>query len=52
VEGESYECACHYMIRLEKSDFQDVTQLDKLAAAVAMTPDEFRGRFGYLVGLK
>jgi len=52
VEGESYECACHYMIRLEKSDFQDVTQLDKLAGAVAMTPDQFRARFGYLIGLK
>jgi 6-phosphofructokinase 1 len=50
VEGESYECACHYMIRLEASDFQDVTQLDKLAGAVAMTPDQFRSRFGYLVG--
>lgn len=52
VDGESYECACHYMIRLEKSDFQDVTQLDKLAGVVAMTPDQFRARFGYLVGLK
>jgi len=52
VEGESYECACHYMIRLELPDFQDVTQLDRLAATIAMTPDEFRARFGYLVGLK
>jgi len=52
VEGESYECATHYMIRLDKSDFQDVAQLDKLAATVAMTPDEFRARFGYLVGAK
>src|SRR6266516_3414471 len=52
VEGESYECACHYMIRLEKADFQDVTQLDKLAGAVAMTPDQLRARFGYLIGLK
>jgi len=51
VEGESYECACHYMIRLEKADFQDVAQLDKLAAVVAMTPEQFRARFGYLVGL-
>ena len=52
VEGESYECAVHYMIRLEKADFQDVAQVDKLAATVAMTPVEFRARFGYLVGLK
>jgi 6-phosphofructokinase 1 len=52
VDGESYECAMHYMIRLDKSDFEDVAQLNKLAATVAMTPDEFRKRFGYLVGLK
>lgn len=52
VEGETYECACHYMIRLEKDDFEDVTQLDKLAATVSMTPEQFRSRFGYLVGLK
>jgi len=52
VDGEAYECACHYMIRLEKSDFEDIGQLNRLAAAVDMTPDQFRGRFGYLVGLK
>ncbi|MEK7706894.1 MAG: diphosphate--fructose-6-phosphate 1-phosphotransferase, partial [Verrucomicrobiota bacterium] len=34
VEGESYECACHYMIRLEKSDFEDAGQRVKLAATV------------------
>ena len=52
VEGEAYECACHYMIRLEKEDFEDVAHLDKLAAVVSMTPDQFKARFGYLVGLK
>jgi len=52
VEGEAYECACHYMIRLEKGDFEDVGQLDKLASVVSMTPDQFRTRFGYLVGIK
>jgi 6-phosphofructokinase 1 len=51
VDGESYECACHYMIRLEKSDFQDPAQLSKLAATVSMTSEQFRQRFGYLVGL-
>lgn len=51
IEGESYECACHYMIRLEKSDFQDPAQLSKLAATVSMTSEQFRQRFGYLVGL-
>jgi hypothetical protein len=40
------------MIRLEKSDFEDLTQLAKLAATASLTPDKFRERFGYLVGLK
>jgi 6-phosphofructokinase 1 len=52
VDGEAYECACHYLIRLERSDFQDAGQLQKLAASVSMTPDQFRQRFGYVVGLK
>ena len=52
VDGEAYECACRYMIRLEKSDFEDAAQFGKLAAAVSMTSDQFRSRFGYLVGLK
>jgi ATP-dependent phosphofructokinase / diphosphate-dependent phosphofructokinase len=52
VDGEAYECATAYMIRLEKSDFEDVTQLARLAATVSLTPDKFRARFGYLVGLK
>ena len=39
-------------IRLEQADFQDVTQLDRLAAVVEMTPEQFQTRFGYLVGLK
>jgi 6-phosphofructokinase 1 len=52
VDGESYECACHYMIRLEKADFEDAGELDKLAGGVSLTPEQFRSRFGYLVGLK
>jgi len=52
VEGEAYECAVAYMIRLEKADFEDAGQLAKLAAVASLTPDKFRERFGYLVGLK
>ncbi len=52
VDGESYDCACHYMIRLEKSDFEDQSQLNKLANIASMSPEQFRERFGYLVGLK
>ena len=52
VDGESFECACAYMIRLEREDFEDAKQLAKLAATIKVTPDEFKKRFGYLVGLK
>jgi 6-phosphofructokinase 1 len=51
VDGEAYECACHYMIRLERTDFEDAAQLKKLAASVSMTPEQFRARFGRVVGL-
>ena len=52
VDGEAYECAQHYMIRLEESDFADAKQLKRLAATVSLTPEQFRARFGYLAGLK
>jgi 6-phosphofructokinase 1 len=52
VDGETYECATAYMIRLEKSDFEDVAQLAKLAGTVSLAPEKFRARFGHLVGLK
>jgi 6-phosphofructokinase 1 len=50
VEGESYECARRYMIRLEADDFDDGLRLARLAEAAGLTPDAFRRRFGYLVG--
>ncbi len=40
------------MIRLEKTDFEDLVGLANRAAANDMTSDQFRKRFGYLVGLK
>jgi 6-phosphofructokinase 1 len=49
VTGEAYECATRYMIRLERPDFEE-PQLGKLAAAAELTRDQFRARFGYLVG--
>ncbi len=52
VDGEAFECACAYMIRLEREDFESAKQLAKLAAVVSMTPEQFHARFGYLVGLK
>jgi ATP-dependent phosphofructokinase / diphosphate-dependent phosphofructokinase len=49
VDGEAYECARHYMIRLERSDFENAAQLNNLAATAGMTPEQFKNRFGYLV---
>jgi len=51
VDGEAFECARRYMIRLEKPDFEDAEQLGKLAKVVNLSADDFRARFGYLVGL-
>jgi ATP-dependent phosphofructokinase / diphosphate-dependent phosphofructokinase len=52
VDGEAYECALAYMIRLEREDFENAKQLARLAAVVSLTPEQFRERFGYLAGLK
>jgi ATP-dependent phosphofructokinase / diphosphate-dependent phosphofructokinase len=52
VDGEAFECACAYMIRLEREDFENAKQLARLAAVVKMTPEQFKARFGYLAGLK
>jgi len=49
VNSQSYECARRYMIRLDKTDFAMPERLRKLAAAVKLTPDEFRRRFDYIV---
>jgi len=49
VDGEAYECARRYMIRLEKSDFANQGQLKKIAATAGMSSEQFRERFGYLV---
>jgi ATP-dependent phosphofructokinase / diphosphate-dependent phosphofructokinase len=50
VDSEAYECALAYMIRLQRSDFDDDQRLARLASTVSMSPDQFRSRFAYLVG--
>jgi 6-phosphofructokinase 1 len=50
IQGEAYECARSYMIRLERWDFGE-PQLSRVAAAANLSPDRFRARFGYLVGI-
>ena len=49
VDGEGYECARRYMIRLDKKDFANPERLQKLADAAGMTVEEFRKRFAYVV---
>jgi 6-phosphofructokinase 1 len=51
VEGEAYECARRYMIRLDPDDFADAKHLANLAATVKMKPGQFRKRFGYVAGV-
>ena len=51
VESIQYRIAREYMIRLERSDFEDPERLAALGAAVRLTPEAFAARFGYLTGL-
>ncbi|MFL5330099.1 MAG: diphosphate--fructose-6-phosphate 1-phosphotransferase [Gemmataceae bacterium] len=51
VESESYECARRYMIRLDRTDFDNADNLAKLATVINMTPEQFKTRFGYLIGV-
>jgi 6-phosphofructokinase len=50
VNGEGYECARRYMIRLERRDLDDPHRLARLADAAGMSPEQFRQRFGPIVG--
>jgi 6-phosphofructokinase 1 len=51
IESESFECAQQYMIELERGDLEDPAKLARIATAANLTPEQFRTRFGYLVGL-
>ncbi len=46
VETEGYKVAREYMVRLEAEDFEDPDRVARLAAAGAMTVEEFTTRFG------
>jgi 6-phosphofructokinase len=49
VNGEGYECARRYMIRLEKRDFENPQRLARLASSAGMTAEQFRQRFEYIL---
>jgi len=48
TDSIQYRIAREYTIRLEKRDFEPGIELDKLAVAAKMTPEEFRKRFQYV----
>ena len=50
IESDRYKIARSYMLRLKRSDFDDPTELAKLAAVVHVTPARFRAEFEALVG--
>jgi 6-phosphofructokinase 1 len=50
IDSVTYECARQYMTRLEAEDFADPLRLRQLAAAVKLTPEQFKERFEYVVG--
>jgi 6-phosphofructokinase 1 len=49
VNGEGFECARRYMIRLAQRDFDDPERLAQLAAVVKLSPEQFRRRFEYVI---
>ena len=50
VASEQYVIARRYMVRLRPEDFARTETLAALADVIQVTPDQFRARFGYLVG--
>jgi 6-phosphofructokinase 1 len=50
IQGEGFESARRYMIRLEKGDLENPEALAKLADQVKMTPEAFKTRFYHVAG--
>ena len=51
INGDGYRIARKYMIRLEKSDLEDLEMRCKLAREVGMSPDAFAARYSGVVEL-
>ncbi|HUE38491.1 MAG TPA: diphosphate--fructose-6-phosphate 1-phosphotransferase [Candidatus Binatia bacterium] len=49
VASEYYAIARRYMLRLNKSDFEDPHELAKFAAVCGISLEKFREQFGYLI---
>ena len=48
VESSSHQVAREYMIRLDRADLEDPEKLRPIVKASGLTPQAFRGRYGYL----
>ncbi|MBN9419865.1 MAG: 6-phosphofructokinase [Candidatus Eremiobacteraeota bacterium] len=49
TESLSFKIAREYMIRLDKSDFEDEDKLRKIAQVTTMTPEQFKAEFSHVV---
>ncbi|RMG69130.1 MAG: 6-phosphofructokinase [Calditrichaeota bacterium] len=49
VSSEYYQIARRYMLRLNKTDFEDPHELAKFAATCGVSLDEFKQQFDYLI---
>ena len=47
-DSDFFRVAQNYSIRLRASDFDDLTELARLALVANLTPEAFKERFGYL----
>ncbi|HOT93008.1 MAG TPA: diphosphate--fructose-6-phosphate 1-phosphotransferase [Anaerolineae bacterium] len=51
VNSFVYRSACKFMIRLTPEDAEDEILLGKMAAQTNLSLDQFKARFGYLIGI-
>ena len=49
VHAEYYTIAREYMVRLTREDFDDPQAIEKYAAVLHITPEEFRTKFSSFV---
>ena len=49
IDTETYKVAHEYMIRLKQADLEDPEQVDRLAKAAGLSPEQFRERFGRVI---
>jgi ATP-dependent phosphofructokinase / diphosphate-dependent phosphofructokinase len=49
IESDRFKIARNYMLRLNRSDFDDANALGRIAAAVKLAPDELRAELEHVV---